>query len=97
MRQIPFVTETQAKIARQMEEKLLILPEEAGILFVSVSVQPHLNSGPRYAVWVGCERKLDLGTARVLVEHFLKDLIPSGATLKVYARKGVIKNKLTQD
>ena len=93
MAEIPFVRQKHFDIARAMEEKLLDLPIESGLLFAGVSITPTvMKNDPIYRVWVGCSRNMDEGTVRQLVLMTLRDEMKRGAKIKdVYVHRGVIR------
>jgi hypothetical protein len=45
---VPYVKDEEAGLARRMEEKLLALPKDAGVLFAGVSVEVTIAENPVY-------------------------------------------------
>lgn len=74
MKTIPFVTDAEHQIARAIEQKVMGLSIEAGILFVGVSVVPSTPATRAvFNIWVGCTRELDESVVPGLVEVALRD------------------------
>lgn len=93
MSEIPFVKKEHAALARKMEEKLLALSPEAGLLFVGVSVgkteQP--DESPSYSIWIGCRRGVREGLMAPLVQVTLRDEITEGADIRVESHRGKVR------
>lgn len=93
MQLVHVVKDEEAKLAREMEQKLLKLPIESGILFAGVSVQPATpSSPPTFRVWIGCSRTVDPRMIPTLVEVTLHSEIAAGhIILTETARMGAIR------
>jgi hypothetical protein len=90
MKTVFLVKEEEAGLARVMEQKLLDLPPQSGILFAGVSVKPSTeeNVPPVYEVWVGCCRDFSEGLMKPLVELTLRDELAAGVRIHVEAHRG---------
>lgn len=91
MNLIPFVTEEQSKIARDVETSLLGL-EGSGILFVGVQVLPQQADVPSYVITVGCERSMDEGAVGKLVELVVAKQFPIIHKRLVIVRRGCVRS-----
>lgn len=93
MNERPFVKKKHFDIARTMEEKLMDLPADSGILFVGVSVSPTVKADdPIYRIWVGCDRSMSEDTIRQAVFMTLHEEISRGADVKqVDVHRGIIR------
>lgn len=94
MRTVFLVQQDEADTARRMEKVLLSLPEDSGILFVSVSViQDPLNTpGSRktvYQVVVGCDRVRDVGLIELIVRTYLKQEVKDDTQLVIDVHRGI--------
>lgn len=91
MKTIFLVTEEQSSLARRIEDTLLALPSESGILFVGVSVSPEEPPEPEtYHVWIGCHRLYEESLVTTLVQHELRDLV-HGKKVQVHPHRGAIR------
>lgn len=86
---IPIVKEHEFDKAREMEARLLELPESSGILFVGVSVVPGLltvketdslgkafNSKSVFKVAIGVQRSREEDAVIAVARVILRDLVP---------------------
>ena len=100
MNQIPIVTQEEFELARKIEEKMLALPKESGVLFVGVSVEvTHLqDEGPGespvrsvvYHIALGIDRSFTLGIVEPLVRVTVGSLA-TGINLVVEAHRGRVR------
>lgn len=94
MKTVFLVTREEADLARKMEQKLLALPESAGILFVSIEViqDPFQQSREiLFNVFVGCTRERDASLMDVLVRRYLREDIHE-AQLVITSRRGFVRS-----
>lgn len=90
MKIIRYVTEDEHQIARDIEKKLIDLPEGSGILFVGVSVTPGSLTLPSiFNIWIGCSRQMDEKMMTALVDVVLREEIAQGLCVKVQAHRGL--------
>lgn len=93
MELIHFVKTEEAQLAKQMEAKLLALPPESGILFVSVMVEPSTPSTSAvYKVWIGSSRDVDPRMLPTLVEVTLRDEVKEGHCIRTESRMGNVRS-----
>jgi hypothetical protein len=93
MKEIPFIKPEQAATAREMEQRLLSIREDSGVLFVGVSVKPMVaGEGPIYHVWIGCSRNADERTMGPLVHGLFNDEIMEGRRIEVEAHRGLLRS-----
>ena len=73
MKNVFFVEPDELEKALRIEQRLLALPEESGVVFVGVEVEPKndIRTYPLYKVCVGCKRGMDLRVMKPLVQHTL--------------------------
>lgn len=62
---VPYVKDEEGELARRMEEKLLALPADAGVLFAGVSVEVTCNQNPVYESLGATKPRMILGNRRV--------------------------------
>ena len=78
MSEIAYVNQEWSNYAREVEHKFAVLPTEAGVLFVSVGLEPSTDGIPKNVnVYLGISRDLDTKTGMALVDNILKRLDPS--------------------
>jgi hypothetical protein len=83
MELIHVVKDDEAKLARAMEAKLLLLPLSSGILFAGVSVQASTPDSPTvFRVWIGCSRNVDPRMIPALVEVTLYEELKQGHIIR---------------
>lgn len=95
MKTIFLVEHDEAELARAMEQRLLSLPEAAGILFVGVEVVQDPLEDSRTAlfkVFVGCSRDREPNLMDAVVRRYLRDLIHE-KQLVVEARRGIERSR----
>lgn len=95
MKDIFFVQPEQAETARLMEKKLIELPEDSGVLFVSVTVLPDPFSQrnlPIYKVVIGCSRERENDLMHALAKRYLRDLVTDELQILVESYRGVSRN-----
>lgn len=93
MELVHFVKDEEAQLAKKMEEKLLKLPKESGVLFVGVGVEAGTERSPTiYRVWVGCDRRVDPRTVVALVDVTLYEEIKEGRVVRTEARMGKVRD-----
>lgn len=98
MRPVFYVKETEAGFAREMERRLLELPEVSGVLFAGVSVTPETpESPPIYNVWIGCSRVFDERMFPSLVQNVFREEIARGLQVKVEVHAGCSRPRKTLD
>lgn len=98
MKNIFVVKESEASKARSMEQKLLSLPADSGILFVGIEVVAGLHVDlPIYRVFVGCQRSRDPSLMISIVQRYLREDVEYSAQLIVEARRGLDRVKVTPD
>lgn len=90
MHKVPFVTESEAAAAREMELRLMSLPSYAGILFVSVEVRPSIEEGPLFHLMIGGDRRFKEDTLYNLVQAQLKDEL-EGKQWQIVVRRGIAR------
>lgn len=90
METIPFVKREHGDLARAIEQKLLAVPKDAGILFVGVEVTPtEVTDDPVYKVLVGVDRDSKTDEAvGYLVTLTLSNELLQGANIKTEVRRG---------
>lgn len=90
METIPFVNKEHGELARTIEEKLLSVSSESGILFVGVEVTPtEAGQDPIYRVLVGIDRNLKVEQAiDHLVTLTLYEELLQGVDIKTEVRRG---------
>jgi len=93
METIPFITKEHGALARGMEQKLLDLPADSGIVFVGTKVTPvEPGKAPRYTILVGIDRNIKVEKAiHHLVSLTLSKELVSGADIKVVVSRGVVR------
>lgn len=92
MQEVPFVKKEEAAFAREMERRLLEVREDAGILFVGVSVRPTKSSeDPVYHVWIGCKRDMREDLMGPVVDLLFRDEIAAGVQIEVEAHRGLVR------
>ena len=91
MRTVFLVTPEEVAKARSLEEKLIAIPPESGVLFVGVSVEPanDLRIKPIYEVFVGCSPAMEPVAIQGLVLLLLKEEIAEGHLFRVSAHRGL--------
>jgi hypothetical protein len=98
MRTIFLVQPDEAESARKMEQILLALPEDTGILFVSASVIPDpLSKEPRkalYRVVIGCSRARDIGLIELVARTYLRQEIQHESQLTIEVHRGIDRRSL---
>lgn len=91
MEEIPFVKPEEAELAREMERRLLEIRDDAGVLFVGVSVRPTVaGEAPIFFIWLGCKRSTSEDMMGPLVDHLFREEILKGVQIKVEAHRGCI-------
>ena len=89
---IPLVTSEEFDLARALEKKLLAVPKDAGILFVSVLVRPasdHENT--IFLVFVGCSRERREDTIKELVKLTFREETARGVLIEPTVRRGLCR------
>jgi hypothetical protein len=98
MRTVFLVQPDEAESARKMEQILLSLPEDAGILFASVSVIPDpLSKEPRkalYRVVIGCSRTRDVDLISMIAGTYLRQEIKHESQLTIEVHRGIDRRGL---
>lgn len=92
MKTVFLVQSDEAEIARHMEKTLLSLPEDSGILFVSVSVVPDPLSEPRkvlYRVVIGCTRFRDSELIGLVARTYLRQEVKDESQLTIEVYRGI--------
>lgn len=94
MRNIFIVQPDEVETARKMENILISLPENSGILFAGVSIiqAQAENSGERkiyYNVVIGCERARDPDIMKLLAKTYLSSEVLDESQLIIEAFRGV--------
>ena len=90
MRIVPVVKFEEAELARRMEERLIGLPKESGVLFVGVRVIAEDGKNPtQYCVFVGCSKEFDERLFHSVVQATLAQEIALGAVVTTEVRRGV--------
>lgn len=92
MKNVFFVKPDQFETARNMERRLLTLPEESGILFVGVSVLPdpdEKRTQPVYRVVIGCTREREPDLMVAAAKHFLREFVDDERQLLVEGYRGI--------
>lgn len=94
MRLIFLVQASEAERARRMEQKLLALNKNAGVLFVGVEVVQdpfEKNRSPFYKVFIGCDRERDTSLVEAIAKKFLADEVKE-TQLSVVAHRGFARS-----
>ena len=92
MKNVFFVKPQQAELARQLEQRLIGLSQESGIIFVGVQVQDGKEIlGPTYAIFIGCNRSMEVSAIEELTKLVLKDGIFDDVrdTCSIYVFRGI--------
>lgn len=91
MEPIPFVTPESASLARNIEEKILGLSADTGILFAGVDVTPTTaEQEPIYRVLIGIDRDVKLeGAVAQLATMALSNELLTGADIQIEVRRGL--------
>jgi len=93
MELVHYVKDEEARLAKKMESKLLRLPVDSGVLFVSVSVEPSTPSTSAiYRVWIGCSRTVDPRMIPTLVEVTLHEELREGHVIRIDTKMGRIRD-----
>lgn len=93
MREIPFVKKEEAAFAREMEQRILDIRDDAGVLFVGVSVKPtKAGEAPIYFVWLGCSRDTREELMGPLIDNLFCTEIAAGTQIKVEAHRGLLRS-----
>lgn len=90
MELVHYVKDDDAKTAKGMEEKLLKLPIDSGVLFVGVAIDP-AKSPTQFIVRVGCSRDVDPRMIPTLVQVTLREEVQSGKAVAVETYMGKIR------
>jgi len=87
---IPFVKKEHAGVARAIEQKLLALPPDSGILFVGVDVAPTVvDQIPTYRLLIGTDRDSGVDQAVThLATLTLSEELLAGADIQIEVRRG---------
>lgn len=91
MRSVFIVRPGEIEYAKQLENRILGVSGEAGILFVGVSVLPAGDNVPAFHCWVGCSRIVEEDTVAELIRFVLRDDIAQGITVNIEVHRGNIK------
>jgi hypothetical protein len=79
MPEVPYVSETAAEKARELESRFLTLPPEAGVLFVAIHAVPALGGKTEeFDVRLGISRQFEEGTGLAIIKKVLEDDLASG-------------------
>lgn len=93
MKTVFLVSQPEAETARRMEKRLMLLPEDSGILFVSVTVkQDPLATEPRevfYRVIVGCNRARDPDLIELVARTYLRKEVRNDSQLTIEVYRGL--------
>lgn len=93
MKTVFLVQKNEADTARRLEEVLLSLPEDAGILFVSASVVPDpLSKEHRkilYRVVIGCSKARDIDLIALIAKSYLRQELQDDSQLTVEVHRGM--------
>lgn len=94
MKDIPFVLKRDWDTALDMEDELLALPKQSGILFVGVSVEPLKT--PIFNVTIGCSRKVEKEAIQQLAHLTLtKRFSAYSFTVQVFRGQTELQERLT--
>ena len=90
MKQIPFVRVEHHDIAMDIENRLISLPPDSGITFVSATAQPVLQMEdlPHISVVVGCKRSMDAKAVKILSGMMVSKELSAGIDVKIEVRRG---------
>lgn len=95
MKTVFLVQPDEAEMARQMEKTLLALPEDSGILFVSVSIipDPLAKEGRKalYRVVVGCSRSRATELISTVTRAYLRQIGVPDSQLTIEVHRGVTR------
>lgn len=97
MRPIFVVEQSEADTARKMEQKLISLPESAGILFVGVTVMPdplEKRRRPLYRVVIGCTKERESSLMHVIAQQYLREFVEDVRQLVVEAHRGIDRTSI---
>ncbi len=98
MKPVFIVQPSEAEKARMMEKKLLSLPDEAGILFVGITVMPdplEVRRRPLYRVVIGCHRDRETQLMHAVATQFLRPFVEDDRQLLIEAHRGIDKSCLS--
>ena len=98
MKPVFIVNPSEAEKARLMEKKLLSLPDEAGILFVGVTVMPdplEVRRRPLFRIVIGCTRDRETQLMKAVAMEFLRPFVEDDRQLVIEAHRGVDKYSFT--
>jgi hypothetical protein len=89
---IPFVKKEYGEVARKIEQLLMELPLEAGVLFAGVVVDIS-GEDPIFKLTLGVHRELRIGEtayAQMATLH-LQELLLKGHDIQVDVKRGVVR------
>jgi hypothetical protein len=93
------VQQDEADTARRIEEILLSLPEDSGILFVSASVaqDPLVEEGRKilYRVVVGCSRTMNTDLVVMMARSYLHREFQDNSQLTFEVYRGTSRSRVT--
>lgn len=91
MKAVFIVEPTELELARKMEQKLLSLPADSGILFVGVEVVAdplEIRRRPLYRIFIGCSRERDASLMHSIAKQYLRDFVEDQQQLVIEAHRG---------
>lgn len=87
MKDIFIVESEQLGIANKIENKLLSLSEDIGILFVSVNIETSFI----FNIIIGCKKDVDVNLVEYIAKYFLQEEISKDTKLIIKVRRGINK------
>ena len=92
MQPTPFVSTQEVSIAREVEQVLLELPEEIGILFVGVKTTSLIVGGCFYSLVVGYGPDYDPATVVQMVQLKLRKELPDLQIHEITVMRGKVRS-----
>lgn len=95
MKTVFVVSQEEAEKARTMEQVLMALSEDSGIIFVGISVikNPLSDPGDRkilYRIIVGCSRSRDPDLVSLITRAYLREVVDT-SQLAIEVYRGITK------
>lgn len=92
---IPFVRKEHAAVAREIEQRLMELPADSGVIFAGVAIEATTtpDQEPVYRLTLGVDRELKIDATAYdhLVTLTLQGLLLVGVDIQVVVKRGVVR------
>lgn len=88
MKDIFIVKPEQLDLARKVENILLSLSEDIGIIFASANIKPNFILD----VLIGCKKEIDKNLIEYIAKYYLREEMPQDIKLIIKVRCGIIKS-----